>query len=187
MRLGSTCLLDGSKPTNRSSWRASLAAPSGDYRSSRGLRRLRYSGWTWFTSMPAAMTGRMVSMMLCCFRPPNSRAQREVTVREVAVDSDRFSYSNHSTFWSAAPCTAAHPYICDPSRRSRAPPKNGGLSACSAWPCRTLPRSTRRRLLSLNQPLARGDLAFAPGNVTYRKSEGWQEQAQGVALHENEQ
>src|SRR5207302_5845638 len=46
---------------------------------------------------------------------------------------------DHSTVWSAAPWTAAHPYICDPSRRSRAPPKTGGylpLAHGHAVPCR---------------------------------------------------
>ena len=39
------------------------------------------------------MTSRVVSMTLCRSRMPNSRAQREVAVCEVALDSDRLSGS----------------------------------------------------------------------------------------------
>jgi hypothetical protein len=48
------------------------ASPSGGHRPSRGLHHLRYSGWRWLTSIPAAMeatmTSRVVSMTLCWLR-----------------------------------------------------------------------------------------------------------------------
>jgi hypothetical protein len=43
--------------------------------------------------MQAAMASRVESMTLCCSNRPNSRAQCEVAVMKVALDSDRLSHS----------------------------------------------------------------------------------------------
>jgi hypothetical protein len=89
-------------------------------------------------AIQAAINTGVVSITLSCFVRPSTRAQREVTVSEVALDSNRFNYSVTSAvrltrptrqrqqatrFGMAvviAPSSAAHPPICDSPCRSRA-------------------------------------------------------------------
>jgi hypothetical protein len=103
------------------------ASPFGGHRPSRGLHHLRYSGCTLLTIIPAAMEAtiisRVTSMTLCRSDRANSRAEREITVGEAALDSDRLSYSETALFSSPPACARRH--LGRPlDRRPQIPPGN---------------------------------------------------------------
>jgi hypothetical protein len=117
----------------------------GDARSRAPCHHLRRSCRCWCTIVPAAMqavmTSSVVSMTLCCSDRANSRAQCEVAVMKVALDSDRLSHSMASAPLHDINAAArelrhggrkraklgspsAQPLIRDPPCRSRVTPLN---------------------------------------------------------------